>query len=275
MSDKPTAITESLKDTAPTAISTSTNVGNDIAVAKAILEHLVEDKSTGVNTVGAGLLMMMKAKELGIGFGNAIPHMQIINGKAGIDVHIIKALLSNPNSGVTWTHTKDNVPLYNYTDGHNIFIYQTLPENYIILPKLSGNPDVDKYRSEGKYPVVILPAKDGKIVPIDYISEYKFERIKKDIKGDWITVTTVSKFTWSEAITAKLPLDKAGQINPDSAWYKYRNLMLNHRAFTFGARDIASDILLGNYSVDELLDMNDYVYDIDNDGIVDNIKPID
>ena len=65
---------------------------------------------------------------------------------------------------------------------------------------------------------------------------------------------------------AKLPLDKAGQINSDSAWGKYPKLMLGVRAFTLGARDIASDLLIGTYESSEIFDFSDVPYDIDEEG---------
>jgi len=89
---------------------------------------------------------------------------------------------------------------------------------------------------------------------------------KRNIKGEWITKTIFTSFTWKEALKAGLPLDKAGQINPNSNWSKYTKLMLGIRAFTFGARDIASDLLLGTYETSELYDFNDINYDIDEEG---------
>ena len=247
------------------------------------IEELIKASAvTGVKSKGEFLMIAQKANELGIGFANAISHMHVVNGKAGIDIHIVKAILSKPSNGITWEKIDDYKPLYNYSDGVNTFTYDTLPENYIILPKLSGNPNVEKYRNEGKIPVAILPTitVDPKtkqqvrsIVPIDYSTTYKFTRLRKQPNGEWIKVHTISNFKWSDAIKAKLPLDKTGNINSDSAWGKYPKLMIDIRAFTYGARDIASDLLLGNYETSEILDMNDIDYDITEEGtttIIDN-----
>jgi len=238
------------------------------------LDLLVEAAATtGVKSKGEALMIFQKAAELGIGAANAIPHIHLVNGKAGIDIHIVKAILSRPSSGVTWELIDDFKPLYNYSDGTNTYTNDTLPKNYVILSKLSGNPQVEIEKANGNHPVAIVPKVvivKGKpvrtIEPIDYITTYKFKRVKRNLKGDWIEVTTTSSFKWSEAVAAKLPIDKNGEYNSNSNWQKYRKLMLGIRAFTYGARDIASDLLLGTYETTELYEFNDVTYDIDVEG---------
>lgn len=234
-----------------------------------VLETLAKGANTGVKNVGDAILILAKSQELGIGFGNALPHMHVVNGKPGIDIHIIKAVLGKPGTGVRWIQLKDYEPVYRYFDktGNIYDGKDALPEDYIILP----TPAALKEYDGDKYPVTYMVSGDGKKVPfkridpIDYVSSYKFIRKKKDIDGTYFTETLISSFTWRDAIKAQLPFNRAGEIDPNSAWSKYRRLMVNTRAFTFGAREIASDLLMGNYETTELYDMEHVDYEIIND----------
>lgn len=235
---------------------------------------ICESSQTGVKDAGQAMLIFHKAKELGIGWANAIPHMQVINGKAGIDIHIVKAILSKPASGVTWECTEDYKAIYRYTDGKNVFFEESLPQQAQIVPTLKTSVE------EGKFPVVLLPeivtnsdgSKTQKVIPYDYRTSYIFRRTKKDIDGKFIkVVSNKGKFSWREALTAQLPYDRAGNLNPESAWQKYRKLMLDIRAFTFGARDIASDLLMGCYETSELYDIEGKEYIIE-DGVAQEVN---
>lgn len=230
--------------------------------------EIAKSTNTGVKSTGEALMLFQKAKELGIGWANAIPHMQVISGKPGIDIHIVKAILSKPGSGVRWEQTEDFVPVYRYM-GEDKVVYEEneLPPNFIIVNNFNDTGDSTKFRA------CILPTNTGtdkapiwKKVPVDRRSTYKFTRKKKDIDGTWFTVTLVSSFSYSEALKAGLPYDKQGNINTDSAWGKYTKLMVNTRAFTFGAREIADDLLMGNYELTELLDFSGVKYAITPEG---------
>lgn len=224
--------------------------------------------STGISSKGEALMVFQKAIELGIGPANAISHIHVVNGRSGIGIHIIKAILSRPSSGITWELVQDYEPIYNYFDGTSIISGNDLPEKTKILHGLANNPDVAKYKAEGYYVVAKYPTIVNKVktyVPIDYITTYNFKRIKKNIKGEWITINTTSSFSWSEALQAGLPLKSDGTISPNSNWTKYSKVMLATRAFTFGARDIADDLLLGCSETSELMEINNIPHEIIND----------
>jgi hypothetical protein len=234
-----------------------------------LFTELAKSASSGVTDAGQAMLVWQKAKELGIGWANAIPHMHIIRGKAGIDIHIIKAILSKPGSGVTWECIEDYKPMYRYSDGVNIYIGEdSLPPNGQVTKTLK------EAVPEGKKAVVIVPdtiVKNGKteyvIQPYDYRTKYIFKRTKRDITGDYIKVVThKGVFSWRDALTAGLPYNKAGELDASSAWQAYRKLMVDIRAFTFGARDIASDLLMGCYETTELYDMSEVNYNVTEDG---------
>ena len=226
-----------------------------------VFKKLAEDGGTGVKTVGGAILLFSKARELGIGFGNAIPHMHVVNGRAGIDIHIIKAILSKPGTGIRWETIYEYEPIYQYfSSTGELFTTLTLPENYLEVPlkQVLAKKEID-----GKYVVTKMVDNANKIKPpIDYISKYKFTRKKKDIDGTYYTVEEIGEFKWSDALRAQLPFDKHGNLSAESAWGKYPKIMLNTRAFTLGARAIASDLLMGNYETSELLDSQSIQYEV-------------
>jgi len=224
-----------------------------------ILSQLIGSQNTGVKTVADGMLMLMKAKELGIGFGNAIPHMHVVNGKPGIDIHIVKGILSKPSAFVTWKLTK------NYEA-----VYSLITQDSELI---NSNDDL------GEYTLKIVPfsklktatGKDNEIVAshiivkgkktiIDRETEYFFTRQKKDIEGNVILTTSVGYFSEAMMRAANLHKNRDGFESPETPWFKYRQLMIATRAFTYGARDIASDLLMGNYETTELFDMMNIEY---------------
>ncbi len=238
------------------------------------LDELVKAAGiTGVTSRGQLLMVFKKAQELGIGPANAISHIHVVNGKSGIDIHLVKAILSKPSAGITWDLIENFQPLYNYTDGETVYSHDEAFDgngNLLVLLQLKDNPLVDKAKDDGKIPVVKLPSKDAKgkriYEVVDYRTTYKFTRLKQMPDKTWHTDIKYSSFSWNEAVTAGLPLDKTGNIALASPWYKYKKLMVATRAFTYGARDIASDLLNGNYETTELYEFNDIAYDVTEEG---------
>lgn len=258
------------EDATPVTTSVTTvsdNVPNHFEAQLQYFTEIAKDSNTGINTPAMAIMLYNKAKELGIGWANAVSHMHLIKGKLGIDIHIVKAIMSRPGSGIRVVKLEDYRPLYKYTDKSltTTWTDDTLPEDAQVVNKFSDPI------TAGKFPVIILPTiiKDSKgavigdkIEPYDYRTKYKFIRKKRDIDGSYFTEERISSFSWLEAVQAQLPFDKAGNLNPDSNWAKYRKLMIDTRAYTYGARDIASDLLLGAYETTELYDMNKEEYTI-------------
>ena len=230
----------------------------------------------GIKSIADGLSILARAQDLQLPFTTCIEHIHVINGKTGIDIHIIKSLLSR--AGIVWKCTKDYVPQYQYTDGNTIYLETQLPQYCVKCrtPKeaievtkdetvgvypvhwyadLKGNiynefevsdkcikainrQHALKIASEGKFPVLRIPAQ-----PIDFVTEYEFTR-RNMINGKEVITTTTSHFSFSEAQTADL-------FKKDT-YVKYARIMIGHRAFVFGARDIADDILMGCMETTEL-----------------------
>lgn len=247
-----------------------------LANAEVFLKKIIATDKGGIKSVNEGLAVLMRAQDLQLPFSTCIEHIHVINGKTGIDIHIIKSLLSR--AGVVWECSKDYTPLYQYTDGNTIYNETQLP-SYVKLCRtadeavkatkddvvgvyplkwyadLKGNiynefqvsdkcvKCINRVQAlsvakEGKFPVIRVPAQ-----PIDYITEYKFTRYKV-INGKEHELHATSHFSLSEA-------QAAGFFEKDT-YKKYARVMISHRAFTLGARDIASDVLFGVMETSEI-----------------------
>lgn len=247
-----------------------------LATAEIFLKKFMSSEKGGIKSVADGLSILARAQDLQLPFTTCIEHIHVINGKTGIDVHIIKSLLSR--AGVVWKCTKDYTPQYQYTDGNTIYLETQLPDYCVkcrtakeavdatkddtvgVYPvqwftDLKGNiynefqvsekcvkainkAHALKLASEGKFPVIRVPAQ-----PIDYVTEYEFKRYRM-INGKEREITAISHYSFSEAQNAEL-------FSKDT-YKKYARIMIGHRAFILGARDIANDILMGCMETTEL-----------------------
>ena len=261
------------------------------AMAEALITRIMRSDKGGIKSVEDGLAICMRAQDLQLPFSTCIEHIHVINGKTGVDVHIIKALLSR--AGVTWECTKDYTPQYQYTDGDNIYNETQLPTYCVrcrsakeaeaattedvvgVYPlrfyaDLKGNVynqfglndkcvialnkiQALKLANEGQFPVVRIAAR-----PIDYVVEYKFTRTFV-INGKEQVQQVISHFSFTEA--------QAADMFSKDTYKKYPRIMVSHRAFVYGARDIASDLLMGVMETTELksienidLSPEDYTY---------------
>ena len=251
----------------------------DIAQAEYFLKKILTSDKSGLKSVQDGLAIMLRAKDLNLPFSTCIEHIHVINGKTGVDVHIVKALLLR--AGIVWNCTKDYVPQYQYTDGNTIYLETQLPQYCVKCrtPKeaieatkdetvgvypvhwyadLKGNiynefeisdkcvkavnrQHALKIASEGKFPILRIPAQ-----PIDFVTEYEFTRFKT-INGKVVEMHAKSHFSYSEAANA-------GLFEKDT-YKKYPRILISHRAFAYGARDIASDYLMGVMTDDEIMEV--------------------
>lgn len=247
-----------------------------LVAAENFLKRMITTDKGGIKNVNEGLAIMMRAQDLGLPFSSCIEHIHVIQGKTGVDVHIIRSLLSR--AGVTWECTKDYAPQYQYTDGNTIYNETQLPEYCVkcrtakeaeektnndtigVYPvkwyqDLKGNiynefqvnekcaiainkTQAMKLANEGKFPIIRVPA-----VPIDFVTEYKFTR-RKNICGEKVVVNAIGHFSYSEAQTAEL-------FKKDT-YIKYARIMIANRAFTLGAREIADDVIFGVLETSEL-----------------------
>ena len=247
-----------------------------LVAAENFIKRVMGSPKSGISNVQEGLAVLMRANDLQLPFSSCLEHIHVINGKTGVDIHIIKSLLSR--AGVTWECTKDYAPQYQYTDGNTIYLETQLPDYCVkcrtakeaeektdgdtigVYPvrwyqDLKGNlynefqvsdkcvkainqAQALKIAAEGKFPIIRVPA-----VPIDYVTEYKFKRTRL-ICGEKVTTTAVGHFSYSEA-------QSAGFFEKDT-YKKYPRVMIGVRAFTLGAREIADDAVMGYMETSEL-----------------------
>ena len=123
LADKvPTASNNELQHQTNNQRFSSINLFDDkqLAVAENFLTKIMRSDKGGIKSVNDGLAILMRAKDLNMPFSTAIEHIHVINGKTGVDIHVIKALLSR--AGVTWRCINNYSPLYEYTDGINVYI---------------------------------------------------------------------------------------------------------------------------------------------------------
>lgn len=257
-----------------------------IAAAEIFLKKIMGSEKGGIKSVNEGLAILMRAQDLALPFSTCIEHIHVINGKTGVDIHIVKALLLR--AGVSWKCTKDYAPQYKYTDGSNIYDDTNLPD-YLIRCKTAKEAEAkttedligvyplryyqdlkgtvynelqvsDKcvhainsahavtLAREGKFPVIRIQA-----APCDYVTEYEFTRVITASDGKPTEMKVKSHFSYIDATTAEL-------FKKDT-YTKYARTLIGHRAFTLGARDIASDILFGVMEAGELKIVNDVELD--------------
>lgn len=244
--------------------------------AKVFMLQLARSKKGGITSVEDGLAVLMRAQDLNLPFSTCLEHIHVINGKTGVDIHIIKSLLSK--AGLTWECTKDYSPLYEYTDGFNVYVEDKLPD-YCIKCSNRKEAEAKQTKADGGDMIYVYPtlyfkdfnnniyksyqwnanlaiamngahatelSKQGKIPvyripnqPVDYVTEYKICRI---VRGK--EVYSTGRFSFSEA--------QAAEMFEKDTYKKYPKVLIGHRAFTYAARDIASDILFGVYETTEL-----------------------
>ena len=251
-----------------------------LVAAENFLTKIMRSEKGGIKSVNDGLAVLMRAQDLNLPFSTCLEHIHVINGKTGVDIHIIKALLLK--AGCTWSCVKDYQPLYEYTDGINVYVDGSLPD-YIVRCKsqaeadeksnkdsekgitdfvyvypvkwyqdVNGNLYKDYQLNANQFRVAVNKAqmtaiiKEGKTPvyrvankAVDYITEYEFTRI---VKGKEMKAT--GKFSYSDALVADM-------FTKDT-YKKYPRILISHRAFTYGARDIASDVIMGVMETTEL-----------------------
>jgi hypothetical protein len=250
-----------------------------------LLTKLVASKKLGkIVTVEEAIAYYVKSKELGLPFISSMDHMFNISGKTNVDVHLMRAMVLRAGV-IHWEEVYNNIPLYKYIDDTNKVIATGINEE--CLPNIYEAPkgkdadelkaDVNRIKGLGKTPVFKTMDKiiiSDELSPIfNYATRYKFFRQRKFPDGKIYTITEYGEFSIKEAIYAGLHLDKSGNINVRSPWLIYHRNMLEHRAWTFGARKIADDILFGLLEQTEYLDMEKIPYDIQDGKVV--VQPED
>lgn len=238
-------------------------------------QYIRSDKS-GLKSTSDVLSIFCRAQDLQLPFTSCAEHIHVINGKTGIDIHLIKALLLR--AACRWECLEDYQALYEYTDGFNVFNESSLPDYCVkckskkeaeefatkeenadklyVYPvrfyKDFNNNVYREYQLNGNFQVVVnksqaeqavankkVPIYRIPNVPVDYRTTYEIHRVVGGTE-----MISKGTFTYSEAVAAEM-------FTKDT-YKKYARVMIGHRAFTLAARDIASDLLFGVMETSEL-----------------------
>lgn len=263
----------------------------EIAKLEIFIKRVMRSEKCGIKSIEDGLAIAMRAKDLRLPFSTCIEHIHVVQGKTGVDVHIIKALLVK--GSVSWDKIDNYRALYEYTDGFNAYEEDKLPVDCVkcLSPKEAQTKNAEdkehehiyvypvkyykdyngniykEYQLNSKYEIATNPAEakqiaaSGKVpvyrianIPIDYITTYRFYRKigNKDVVAE-------GTFSYREAISA-------GCFEKET-YKKYPKIMISHRAFVYGAREIANDLIMGCLSTEELKTMQNI--DLSNEDIID------
>lgn len=170
------------------------------------------------------VVALMTGKELGLPFITSVSQIYPINGRPTLGVHIQKAILLK--NGILIEKVEDAEPLYEFVE-----IINEKP-SILFIGTLKEQP------------------KDSRKKHIDTRTKYKFTRQLKQPDGSYKDMIAYGSFSLKEAAEAEL--------TAKDVWVKYWRRMLDARAFTNGAREIADDLLLGIMTPNEL-DTNYYI----------------
>lgn len=234
---------------------TSLTSSTDFSYIEALANHLDSlQKVAGVFIKGGlcpiknesdFIVATVSGQQLGLPMITAINNIIVISNKPSITTHLMRALLLK--AGVVFRK------VYDFAAQYQLYEAETVEGNKVA--KKIGNPPTPIPRGiltlGDKEPDDLVAGRKE----IDRITQYEFTRQLKQPDGTYREVTVISSFKMSDANKAEL-LDKDN-------YSKYPARMLDARAFAIGAREIASDILFGMYTVSELADSNNINYTMD------------
>ena len=61
-----------------------------LAAAEVFLKRMITTDKGGIKNVNEGLAILMRAQDLQLPFSSCIEHIHVIQGKTGVDIHIIR-----------------------------------------------------------------------------------------------------------------------------------------------------------------------------------------
>lgn len=197
----------------------------------AIAKIVSQSKLSPLKTEADVTIAIITGNQYGFPLMTSIGNIYPISGRPALSTHLHRALILKHN--IFFEYIYNFEPIYDYLI--------KAPDNTI---KIIGR-GVAKDKPEKS-------ALGNKIV--DRITKLSFERIMKQADGSFRTMKVSSEFTMGEALNA-------GLLEKDT-WINFPARMLDARAFNIGARAIASDILLGIYSISELAEVEGIPYSI-------------
>lgn len=200
---------------------------------KNIAEELIGSQLCPFKKVEDAVLAIITGMQYNFPFMTSINNIYPVNGKPAMSTHLHRALVIQ--KGIIFKKLYNYEPIYKFA--------------------------IKKDKGDGTKETIsvgigtLLEKQEGwiaSIEPVDRITKYSFSRKIKQLDGTYETLTTESEFKLSDAI-------QAGLANKDN-WKNFPQRMLDARAFSIGAKEIASDILLGIYTISELAEQHNLDY---------------
>lgn len=224
-------------------LSTIPSEQNSFALVKQTSEHLQYIRNIAEELVKSSLcpfkkpedamLAIITGQQYNFPFITSVNNIYVVNNRTAMSTHLHRALIIQ--------HKIMFKKIYNYEPIYAFIIKKD---------KLDGTKQ-NILVGQG----ILAEKQEGWISstePIDRITKYRFTRIIKQIDGTFEKLETESEFKLSDAI-------QAGLSTKDN-WKNFPQRMLDARAFSIGAKEIGSDILLGIYTISELADLNNTKY---------------
>lgn len=178
--------------------------------------------------------------QLGLPMVTAVNNIFVVHNKPALATHLMRALVLK--AGIVYNKVSDYEPCFRYYEG-------VKEGDKIVADKSSGEP-IERgiaTRKEIDTTVFAIGRKE-----VDRITTYVFERKIQQADGSFKDIKVVSSFSITDALRADL-------MKKDN-YNNYPARMLDARAFAIGAREIASDVLFGMYSIAEMADSNGMKY---------------
>lgn len=226
-----------------------------------VFTQIASSKISGIESAADAMVVYYKCHDLGISWSMGLDHMFNIDGKTGVDIHIIYAMVLKDND-IKFRILKNADYVYQYVTKNGIYTDEDKPDNLVVVSPNPTEAETKPIKDAGNIPAIkqkeiLFTYKIGNIDVPFYNREavIEFTRIREND-----TLTSVGKFSNKDAYIAGLLTKDNGELKLKSAWFKYNENQLYVRAFTMGARRIASDKLLGVYEKTELYDVKDISY---------------
>lgn len=224
------------------------NAVKALASMEALAKVLIKSNLCPLPKAEDVILAIITGNQYGLPFMASINQIVPIKNKPTLSAHLHRALLLR--HGVIFEKLSDFQPMFDWArikeDGSGyVLIDVPLPNGTMKkVPQVLKRSTVEEKPTEK-----CIPSAE-----VDRITKYKFTRFIKGADGKFRKMEVYSEYKMSDA-------GRAGLLEKDN-WVKHPPRMLDARAFTTGAREIAADITLGIYALNELADEYNIPYNI-------------
>jgi hypothetical protein len=175
------------------------------------------------------------AYDKGINLMDALANTFMLNGRVALNSHLVRALLQKNN--ITHKVLKNYEPVFGYKRLERRFTQDQIdadPKAFKIFYSAETlKAWVELNPKAVELPVFQIPE------PVDYITTIEFTRY---YNGNPHKI--IASFSMNDALTADL-------VKKDN-WSKYPKQCLFARTYVIGAREIASDLIFGMYTPEEM-----------------------